>query len=119
MGAEGNEKLGIEEARRAIAGGDADALDVRDDEDWGKAHVPGAIHLPMSELTSGLEQLDSSRRLIVFAGDEESGREAVSALRERGFDAAIAEGGIKEWSSEDFRLQPTEDPDEETELGSG
>jgi rhodanese-related sulfurtransferase len=119
MGAKGTEKLSIDEARQAIAGGDADALDVREDEEWSKAHVPGAIHVPMSQLSSGLEKLDPDRRLIVFAGDEESGREAVSALRERGFDAAIAGGGLKEWSSKDFRVQPTEDPDEDTELGAG
>ena len=119
MGGERTDKLSIEEARVAIAGGEADALDIREEEDWSKAHVPGAIHIPMNQLSSGLDELDSDRRLIVFAGDEDSGREAVSALRERGFDAAIAEGGIKEWSSEDFRLQPTEDPDEDTELGAG
>jgi hydroxyacylglutathione hydrolase len=119
MGAEGTEKLSIEEARRAIAGGDADALDIREEEDWSKAHVPGAIHIPINQLSSGLEELDSNRRLIVFAGDDGSGEDAVSTLRERGFDAALAEGGIDDWTSENFRTQPTEDPDEDTELGAG
>ena len=119
MGGEGTEKLSIEEARRAIAGGEADALDIRDEEAWGAGHVPGAVHIPKDELSSQLDQLDPERRLIVFAGDEGPGDEAVSALRERGLDAALAEGGIGEWISEDFRTQPTEDPDEDTELGAG
>jgi rhodanese-related sulfurtransferase len=119
MGAKASEKVSIEEARRAIAGGDADALDIREEEDWSKAHVPGAIHVPRDRLSSGIDELDPDRRLIVFAGDEGSGNEAVSTLRERGFDVALAEGGIDDWISEDFRTQPTEDPDEDTELGAG
>ena len=29
------------------------------------------------------------------------------------------EGGIDDWTSQNFRTQPTEDPDEDTELGAG
>jgi hypothetical protein len=29
------------------------------------------------------------------------------------------EGGMKGWVSEDFQIQPTPDPDEDTELGLG
>jgi rhodanese-related sulfurtransferase len=115
---ETKEKLGIEDARRQIAGGEADAVDIRDEEDWQAGHVPGAIHIPKNELESRTDDLDSDRRLIIFAPDEESGREAVSTLRERGFDAAMAEGGISEWSSEDFRIQPSEDADKEVDPSS-
>jgi rhodanese-related sulfurtransferase len=45
MASEG-EKVGVEEARREIAGGDATAVDVRSEEEWSEGHVPGAIHLP-------------------------------------------------------------------------
>jgi rhodanese-related sulfurtransferase len=110
MGAGGQETIDVEEARQAIASGDADALDIRDEEAWGEGHVPGATHISAEELSSGLDELDSDRRLIVFAPDASSGREAVSTLRDQGFDASLVEGGIKEWSSEDFNLQPTEDP---------
>jgi rhodanese-related sulfurtransferase len=74
---------------------------------------------PSPPISSGLEELDSDRRLIVFAGNDGSGEDAVSTLRERGFDAALAEGGIHDWTSQNFRTQPTEDPDEDTELGAG
>jgi rhodanese-related sulfurtransferase len=35
----------------------------------------------------------------------------VSALRERGFDAAVLEGGVDAWRDEDFKLQPSDDPE--------
>ena len=46
MASNGTESIGIEEARREIAGGDATAVDVRSDDDWSEGHVPGAIHFP-------------------------------------------------------------------------
>jgi rhodanese-related sulfurtransferase len=113
--AEAEETVGVEQAREAVAGGEAKALDVRDEEEWSGAHVPGAIHLPADQLSSALDELDldSEQRLVVFASDKSAGSEAVSTLREKGFEASLVEGGIEQWSSEDFRLQPTEDPDPE------
>ncbi len=112
MGAGEQEAIDVEEARQAIASGDADALDIRDEETWSEGHVPGATHVSAEKLSSALDELDSDRRLIVFAPDPSSGREAVSTLRDHGFNASLVEGGIEQWSSKDFRLQPTEDPEQ-------
>jgi rhodanese-related sulfurtransferase len=113
--AEAEETVGVEQAREAVAGGDAKALDIRDEEEWSGAHVPGAIHIPAEKLESGIDDLDldSEQRLVVFASDQSAGKEAVSALREKGFEASLVKGGVEKWNSEDFRLQPTEDPDPE------
>jgi rhodanese-related sulfurtransferase len=112
-------KLSIEKARLEIAGGDAVALDVRDEEDWSKAHVHGAIHVPRERLSSEIEGLEPDQRVIVFDDDDKGAREVAEKLRERGIDAVAAEGGIDSWISEDFNVQPTADPDEDTELGAG
>jgi rhodanese-related sulfurtransferase len=107
---EESEAVDVEEARKAIAAGDAKALDVRDEKAWSEARVPGAIHVAADELSSSeLDELDDDQRLMVFAPDESTGREAVSTLRDKGYEASLVKGGIEEWSSEDFRLQPTED----------
>jgi rhodanese-related sulfurtransferase len=48
------------------------------------------------------------------------GRIAVRAakdLRQSGYDAVAVEGGMGDWLSEDFPIQPTADPDKDTELG--
>jgi rhodanese-related sulfurtransferase len=113
--AEAEETVGVEQAREAVAGGDAKALDIRDEEEWSGAQEPGAIHIPAEKLESGIDDLDldSEQRLVVFASDQSAGKEAVSALREKGFEASLVKGGVEKWSSEDFRLQPTEDPDPE------
>jgi rhodanese-related sulfurtransferase len=111
------EKVGVEEARREIAGGDATAVDVRSEEEWGEGHVPGAIHLPDGDPEAGTKPLERGARLMVIAADGKLAAQAASDLRESGYDAVAVDGGMKDWVSEDFPIQPTPDPDEDTELG--
>jgi rhodanese-related sulfurtransferase len=44
---------------------------------------------------------------------------AASRLADQGYDAVAVDGGMDDWISEDFRTQPTADPDEDTALGAG
>ena len=97
--AEAEETVGVEQAREAVAGGDAKALDIRDEEEWSGAHVPGAIHIPAEKLESGIDDLDldSEQRLVVFASDRAPGRRrsrhcAKRALRRRWSRAALRSG---------------------------
>jgi rhodanese-related sulfurtransferase len=113
------ESLGVKEARREIAGGEATAVDVRSDEEWSEGHVPGAIHLPDGDPEAGTKPLEDGARLMVIAGDAKHAGEVAKDLRDRGYDAVAVEGGMKGWVSEDFPIQPTPDPDEDTELGLG
>jgi rhodanese-related sulfurtransferase len=117
MGSEKAEKLEIDEARQQIASGDARAVDVRDEEGWKEGHVTNAIHMPEADSSPELEELDEGSRLIVFAENDRAAGEAAEGLREKGFEVAIASGGMDAWNKEGFQIQPTDDPDEETELG--
>jgi rhodanese-related sulfurtransferase len=114
-----SEKLEVSEARQQIAKGEARAVDVRDEDQWSEEHVINAIHLPDPEDASALEELEEGSRLVVFADSDRAAGKAAETLRERGFDAVIASGGMKAWGKEDFNVQPTDDPDEDTELGRG
>ena len=113
------EKIDLEKARQEIASNsDAIAVDVRSEEEFREAHVPGAIHLPDGDPDSATKELKDGARLIVIA---ESGKQAVkaaSALGERGYDAVALDGDMDDWASEDFKTQPSPDPDEETEMGA-
>jgi rhodanese-related sulfurtransferase len=110
------ESLSVEAARQEIAGGDAIAVDVRSEEEWSEGHVPGATHLPEGDLDSG-ERPESGARLVVIAKDGRTAISAAGRLSDEGYDAVAVEGGMDDWVSEDFNLQPTPDPDEDTELG--
>jgi rhodanese-related sulfurtransferase len=111
--------IGIEQARREIAGGEATAVDVRGDEEWSAGHVPSAIHLPDADADAGTKKPDEGARLMVIADDPKSAAQAAAKLSEQGYDAVAVDGDMGDWASEDFNVQPTDDPDDETELGTG
>ena len=115
--ADEGETLGVEEARREIAGGEATAVDVRSEEEWGEGHVPGAIHLPDGDPEQATKPLADGARLLVIAKDGKLAVRAAKDLSDRGYDAVAVDGGMDDWVSEDFKIQPTADPDEDTELG--
>jgi rhodanese-related sulfurtransferase len=109
--------VGVEEARREIAGGDATAVDVRSEEEWSEGHVPGALHAPDADLDAASKRPAEGARLVVIAKDAGLAAEAASRLNDQGYDAVAVDGDMGEWVSEDFPIQPTPDPDEDTELG--
>jgi rhodanese-related sulfurtransferase len=118
---EKTQTISLEEARVEIAGGDGLAVDVRSEEEWSQGHVPGATHLPDgdSESAEGENLPEEGARLVVIAKNGKLAREAASRLAGQGYDAVAVDGGMKDWVSENFRTQPTADPDEDTELGAG
>jgi rhodanese-related sulfurtransferase len=116
MASEG-EKLGVEEARREIAAGEATTVDVRSEEEWSEGHVPGAIHLPDGDPEQATKPLEEGARLLVIAKDGQLAAKAATSLAEKGYDAVAVEGGMDDWVSESYPIQPTFDPDEDTELG--
>jgi rhodanese-related sulfurtransferase len=117
--ASGTESIGVTDARTAIARGDAVAVDVRSEEEWSEGHVPGAIHLPDGDMDAAAEPPEEGARLMVIAKDSGAAAELAGRLSEQGYDAVAVDGDMDDWSDENFNVQPTEDPDEDTELGAG
>jgi phage shock protein E len=111
------EAVNVEQARREIAGGEAIAVDVRSEEEFSEGHVPGAIHFPDGESGKASKIPEKGARLMVVAKDGGLAARAASDLAEQGYDAVTVDGDMGEWLSEDFQIQPTPDPDEDTEIG--
>lgn len=107
----------MEDAREAVARGDAVAVDVRSEEEWAKGHVPGAIHLPEGgNAADRTRRLEEGARLIVIAKNGRLAVQAAKDLNTRGYEAVAVDGDMGDWAS-NFNTQPTGDPDEDTELG--
>jgi rhodanese-related sulfurtransferase len=110
-------KVSVQDAREAVARGDAVAVDVRSEEEWAKGHVPGAIHLPEGGKASDRTgRLEEGARLMVIAKNSKLAVRAAKDLNTRGYDAVAVDGDMDDWAS-NFNIQPTGDPDEDTELG--
>ena len=119
MAAKTIETIEPEQARRRIASGEAQAVDVRDEEAWKDAHVPGSVRIAPEEIERGADRLESGQGVVVLADEEDAGRRAAEALRERGFEASVLKGGMDAWKSEDFTIQPSDDPDDDAPVDPG
>ena len=61
--------IGLDRLREMLASG-AQLVEVLPAEDYAKAHLPGAINLPLRELDAGTAAaLDASRPVVVYCWD--------------------------------------------------
>jgi rhodanese-related sulfurtransferase len=117
MASADTESVSLDDARREVAAGDATAVDVRSEEKWSAGHVPGAVHLPDGETDEATNKPEEGARVIVIGENEKQAKEGASKLAEVGYDAVALDGGMGDWTSEDYPIQPTEDPDDDSEMG--
>jgi rhodanese-related sulfurtransferase len=72
-------------------------VDVREDDEYVEAHVPGALHVPLATVPERLGELpDDAPFFVVCAVGGRSAR-AVEFLRARGLDATNVAGGTNAW----------------------
>ncbi|MER6973737.1 rhodanese-like domain-containing protein [Nocardioides sp. NPDC000445] len=75
----------------------AAVVDVREPAEFREGHVPGAINIPMGQLTARLGEIDRDRSVhMVCASGNRSGAMA-DVLRANGFDAINVAGGTNAW----------------------
>lgn len=84
-----------------------DLLDVREDDEWAAAHVPGAVHIPMHEVPARAGELDPARRLAVICRSGNRSAKVTQWLRGAGFDAHNVEGGLQQWAASGLPVSAT------------
>ena len=80
---------------------DAVVIDVREQDEWDAGHAPGAVHIPLSDLPSRLDDLPSTDEGTIPVVCRSGGRSsrAVAWLLQQGFDVANLSGGMKSWQA--------------------
>jgi thioredoxin len=89
--------------------GKATPVDTRDAFAFGRAHLPGAVHVPLDDVTKHLGELYRRGRLPVLycrAGDQT--KELAAELTAQGTPVAYLEGGLLGWEASGL---PVEKPD--------
>lgn len=74
-------------------------VDVRRDVEWARAHIPGAVHVPLDALPSRCEELPEDRLLITFCTGGIRSAGAANLLVELGFEAVNMSRGLIDWRS--------------------
>lgn len=99
LGAEDTEQIGRDELLRRAHAGEVVVLDVRPDLEFAAGHIPGAMSIPIDELSARLDELPAHVEVVaycrgaycVFAHD------AVRLLTAQGRRAVRLADGMLEW----------------------
>jgi rhodanese-related sulfurtransferase len=75
-------------------------IDARTAEEFAEGHVPGAINVPIDDLSEFIRNQDAADAglLITMCGSTGRGEKAAAVLSSLGVkDAAVLDGGLKAW----------------------
>jgi rhodanese-related sulfurtransferase len=73
-------------------------VDVREPVEWSYGHIDGAIHIPLRELTSRLDEVPAGQTLVVCKVGARSAQ-AVMWLTQQGRDVVNLDGGMLDWEA--------------------
>ncbi|WP_299742307.1 rhodanese-like domain-containing protein [uncultured Rossellomorea sp.] len=79
-------------------------LDVRESFEVESGMLPGAIHIPIKELPSKLNELEKGKKYVVYCSAGYRSPYICEFLRDNGFSASHLEGGMIAWKGAGFIL---------------
>lgn len=83
-------------------------VDVREDNEWEKGHLPGAIHLGKGIIERDIAQRIPSTQMevVLYCGGGSRSALAADALREMGYtNVASMAGGYREWLNTGYPIE--------------
>jgi glyoxylase-like metal-dependent hydrolase (beta-lactamase superfamily II)/rhodanese-related sulfurtransferase len=96
----------VEEAVPRIERGDWWVLDVREDEEWQRMHIPGAHHIPQSALATRLAEIPSSATPLVVCQSGVRSRRAAQFLKQADFALVYSlAGGTAGWQQAGYPVE--------------
>lgn len=101
------EPVGMEELLDRMRRGEAEAIDVRPEEEYREGHIAGARSVPVEELEERAEELPSDVEVVAYCRGPYCllSDEAVETLRKHSIEARRLEEGFPDWKAEGY---PTE-----------
>jgi len=82
-------------AARRTAG--APLIDVREDDEFAEAHVPGAHHIPLGEVVDRIDEVPTDGTVYVICARGGRSAKAAEHYRNLGIDAVNVAGGTLAW----------------------
>jgi rhodanese-related sulfurtransferase len=92
-------EITIEQLEELLRDDAAHVLDVREEWEYVRGHVPGAIHVPLHALHARLDELPRDRRIAVICQSGNRSLTATDLLLAKGFgEVASVAGGTGAWA---------------------
>ena len=82
-------------------------IDVREDSEWAKDHLPGAVHLGKGVIERDIEArvADPATPMILYCGGGFRSALAADNLQKMGYTNVLSmDGGIREWRNKGYPL---------------
>ena len=90
--------IATDELERMIASGEITLLDVRTEDEYNTAHIEGARVIPVSDLDNRTDDLNKSKKIVVYSGYDNNSTIACNMLIADGFERVYnVLGGIVAW----------------------
>ncbi|MBI4699612.1 MAG: thioredoxin [Deltaproteobacteria bacterium] len=97
------------ELAQLLRAGEVVAVDTRDGASYGRAHLPGAKHMPLEQIEQRLAELHMlSAPAVLYCRGGDRSRALCDKLGREGVPVAFLEGGLLAWEAEGL---PVERPD--------
>ncbi|MFI2507207.1 ArsR/SmtB family transcription factor [Streptomyces sp. NPDC018972] len=99
LGEDDGAEVTREALKSRIEAGDVVVLDVRPAEEYLAGHIPGAVSIPVDELTDRIDELPEHTEIVVYCRGEYCvlAHDAVRLLNDRGRRAIRLNDGMLEW----------------------
>lgn len=91
--------------KRLDAGEKMAVIDTREDNEWAKGHIPGAVHLGKGVIERDVEKTipDKSALLVLYCGGGFRSALAADNLQKMGYKNVISmDGGWRAWTEANF-----------------
>ncbi|MGG1600768.1 rhodanese-like domain-containing protein [Paenibacillus naphthalenovorans] len=89
------------EVRKRLEQGEKlNLLDVREQDEWESAHIPGAKHIPLGTIGERRKELDPDKETIVICRSGNRSGLACEYLESMGYKVVNMQGGMSEWTGD-------------------
>ena len=99
----------VDEVKKRLDKGERLTLvDVREDSEWAKGHLPGAIHLGKGIIERDVEQKipDTNREIILYCGGGFRSALAADNLQKMGYKNVVSmDGGWRGWTEKNHPIE--------------
>jgi rhodanese-related sulfurtransferase len=88
--------------QRLDRGEDIQIIDVREQNEYDTARIPGSRLIPLGQVVGRAEEIDPSRETVVHCKGGVRSAKAIEALKSAGFKGRLVnlKGGIAAWSND-------------------